>query len=92
MVLFNKTISHPANKKARASRIFATAVNLCALVVADRNSHLGSFFSSCVDASPTSPYSTASLHTSSRSPEVPQTPLRAEPWYRRTSVCPPHHT
>ena len=37
--------------------------------------------------------STASLHTSSRSSEVPQTPLRADSRYRPTSVSstpPPH--
>ena len=35
--------------------------------------------------------STASLHTSSRSQEVPQTPFRADPRYRPTSVRPPRH-
>ena len=35
--------------------------------------------------------STASLHTSSRSPEVLQTPFRADPRHRPTSAHPPDH-
>ena len=31
------------------------------------------------------------LRTSSTSPEVSQTPFRADPRYRPTSLCPPHH-
>ena len=35
--------------------------------------------------------STASLYTSSRSPEVRQAPFRDDPKYRPSSLCPQHH-